>query len=338
MKRMFRASWSLLALSGTLACWLLHPGVFREAAAQPTYVPTPANEAFVRRFVADNLEFMLLHEMGHMMIQETKQRLLGPEEYMADAFAAAVLTSGSRGADDRNPLVSVAQFWNQVHNDAQARNPGHYNWADIHGQPAQRAYMAVCILYASDPAKWIGFARSLGLTEKQMQVCVGEASRNKQDWSSVIAEKLNTGTPAYQIIAPVFSPNVAVFLNQVDSSLPAEIHGSLSNGRRLTDDSKALDIVARAIKRMRTPLHATIHTKAIPGADVQSLQRNVQHPRQADPNLYDYNVVGDSCLDKKGQPVDNAYWDRTSRSIILCYALVNAVEDIGRQIASAPRK
>ena len=251
----------------------LDPPAGSSTASRPVYKPTPAREVAVRRFVADVLVFTALHEMGHMMIQETKQKHLGQEEAMADSFAAAVLTFGSRGADDNNPLAAAAKFWYQAHLNQQVGNQGQYNWADIHGQPAQRAYQAVCVLYVSSPQRWVTLARSLGFDEDGLGRCSKEAAQNKHDWDAIVAENHIGG-----FLAPVFAPYVAVFLYKIDSTLPIDVRAYLSHGRQLIEDSKVLNSVGRSIKQLNVVRHAAIHQKAIPGVNTESLQRDIQHP------------------------------------------------------------
>src|SRR5271169_7088693 len=62
---------------------------------------SPKDRLGLAEFVAGNMLFALLHEMGHAVVSDTGLPVLGKEEDAADAFAATRLISVASGFSDR---------------------------------------------------------------------------------------------------------------------------------------------------------------------------------------------------------------------------------------------
>ena len=71
---------------------------------------SPKERQGLAEFVAGNMLFVLLHEMGHAMVTEMVLPVLGKEEDAADAFAATRLISVGSGFSDR-VLTEAAKGW-----------------------------------------------------------------------------------------------------------------------------------------------------------------------------------------------------------------------------------
>jgi hypothetical protein len=327
--------------------WGANPGIPQVTPLAPasSYIPTPDNEAKLNRFVSDVLLFVLLHEMGHMVISEFHVPVLGREEDAADRFAAAVMTGNlSDGPEAKtHSLLSVGLFWDAWHRSEQTSAPGQYNWADEHGQHEQRAYAIVCLLYGAAPQRYAEVAQHAALEPSRRQSCIREAAKNRTDWGGVISSSLNTPKG---VIPEMSSPIVAVIYRPIDGGLTESQRAALSHERQVAESLKILDLIASQIKLLQKPVEENggvvrlRRTPVLSGLEMLiDLHRHVQHPDPANLallDLYDYTVIGDSCLNNNKQPIINAFWNAKSRSITLCYSLVGMIENFGKSIISTP--
>lgn len=106
------------------------------------------------KFVLGNVEFVLLHELAHLVIHEKDIPILGPEETAADTIAATVLILGERlDQAERQRAISYvlaaaeafALAW-QMGSELGAQV--HY-WG-VHALDIQRYHHIICLLYGSN--------------------------------------------------------------------------------------------------------------------------------------------------------------------------------------------
>ena len=108
------------------------------------------------QFVAGNMLFVLLHELGHAAMQEMALPILGRQEDQADNFAIINLLNIGNKVSHR-VLVEAAKGW--FLSDRRDRRDGEPQaYFDEHGLDQQRAYNIVCLVYGSDPANMTDLA------------------------------------------------------------------------------------------------------------------------------------------------------------------------------------
>ena len=106
-------------------------------------------------FIVGNMLFVLLHEIGHVLITELGLPVLGREEDAADAYATVTILAMKDEFSER-VLTQAAKGW--FYGDRRDRmelTPVVYY--DAHSLSQQRAYQIVCYMVGSDPQQ---FARS----------------------------------------------------------------------------------------------------------------------------------------------------------------------------------
>ena len=132
-------------------------------------------------FVLGNIEFLLLHEIGHFLIAEKSIPVIGPEENAADYIATLALIREEPldpTQQDRalKFLVSAADAfaiaW-QAGNAAGAEVP----YWESHALSIQRYYQVACLLYGSDPVAFERVPQIAGLPEARARSCVAEYER-----------------------------------------------------------------------------------------------------------------------------------------------------------------
>jgi hypothetical protein len=329
----------LMALAGALA------GCGKRADLPPRYEPTPENEAARAQLTDGAMTFVLLHETGHMLIHRYHLPIIASEEDEADHFAAAALAGAldpgtpSRAQAQAGELAmsGAASYFDHMHRDNVAHNlqPA---WSDEHGEPAQRAFNLLCLLYGGSPPKYAHMARFSGLPSQRIEACPGEAKENKEAWakfvldayhndhlSRVVESDFSTPSPANMMLqvmrpqaaAPLVtvpgSRKVGVFYNPVPDNLDPAARAKLLRGEQIARSGHA---ISEAVDVMRqAPMPWMLYD-----------------PRHAG-ETYAYRLVGDPCL-KGAHPDSNAQWDGSTRTITYCYGLVADLDDNSRDVVA----
>jgi hypothetical protein len=167
-----------------LACAALLLGAAAPAGAdaQPRQ-PRAAeqHEPAAVAFVVGNVEFLLLHEIAHFLIDEKGVPIIGPEENAADYIATLALlreesldpTRESRG---REFLLSAADAFGAAWRTGQELGADVPYWS-AHALSIQRYYQIACLLYGSDEAAFARVPQIAGLPPERAQSCAAEFAR-----------------------------------------------------------------------------------------------------------------------------------------------------------------
>src|SRR6516165_3406665 len=136
-------------------------------------------------FIAGNTLFVLLHEMGHVLIAEMRLPVLGREEDAADTFAALTMLKISTSFSQR-VLAAAAKGW--FLSDRRDRQTGAEPlFYDEHNLSQQRAYQIVCFMVGSDPAKFKSLADETNMPEARQQRCKEEDyPKAARAWDTVL--------------------------------------------------------------------------------------------------------------------------------------------------------
>jgi hypothetical protein len=140
-------------------------------------VPVSAND----EFVLGNVQFMLLHELAHLVIGEKHIPILGSEEYAADYIAAMLLIRPLEGLPvDHEMLLRFAVntadgFVAAWERSAEFASPIPY-WG-THALHVQRFSTVACLLYGSDPERFAGLPRAVEMPAERAASCPEEFGR-----------------------------------------------------------------------------------------------------------------------------------------------------------------
>lgn len=167
-------SWLLLTLTGVSLAQ-------SDGAAWPF-------ESTLEEFVVGNAQFVLLHELAHLVIDEKNVPVLGPEEAAADYIAAMMLIR-PRGApppgDDRllKVAVNTADAFSIAWQRQSELGQEIPYWA-AHALTVQRFSTLACLLYGSDPDRFVQLPDMLDMPPVRAQGCRHEflSASRAIDW------------------------------------------------------------------------------------------------------------------------------------------------------------
>jgi hypothetical protein len=129
-------------------------------------------------FVLGNVQFVLLHELAHLVIDEKKVPVLGSEEYAADYIAAMMLIRPVSGLPVANETllrfaVNTADgFVIAWERSAEFASPIPY-WG-THALTVQRFSTVACLLYGSNPERFAALPGLVQMPFARAQSCPGE--------------------------------------------------------------------------------------------------------------------------------------------------------------------
>lgn len=146
------------------------------------------SEAQIRdriEFVAGNVIFATVHEVGHMVITELGLPVLGREEDAADSYAVTTMLKVGDNLSDRI-LIQSARGW--FMSDARAKKQkASLVFYDEHGLDRQRAYNIVCLMVGSDPERFSKAADLTKMPEERQGTCQGDFSNASWSWEKALA-------------------------------------------------------------------------------------------------------------------------------------------------------
>ncbi len=127
------------------------------------------------------VDFILMHEVGHALVDVLDLPITGREEDVADQLAVYVLVrGGDKGAQAAVAGVTALQ---PSTNDFDATA-----LADEHSLGPVRIYNVMCWIYGSDPVKYSQLVDGGSLPEERAVRCPGEWDRMAKAWQRLLAD------------------------------------------------------------------------------------------------------------------------------------------------------
>lgn len=129
-------------------------------------------------FAVGNVEFMLVHEIAHFLIDEKNVPILGPEENAADYIATlALLREAPLDPAHENRalrfLAAAADAFALAWQTGLTAGTDTPYW-ESHGLSIQRYYQIACLLYGSDPVAFASVPQLAGLPPERSRSCTSE--------------------------------------------------------------------------------------------------------------------------------------------------------------------
>jgi len=142
---------------------------------------------------------ILLHETAHALIDILDIPAVGPEEDVADEFAAMVtIDSAERSelghANVRAMVNSNYALWTQFKKsavvsvgDAKVIDPRHLEIYDSHSPDIRRAYHTLCLLYGAFPLRYEWIPLAVSMDEGSAGHCIRDFGRKKGAWYRLLS-------------------------------------------------------------------------------------------------------------------------------------------------------
>jgi hypothetical protein len=135
-------------------------------------------------FVIGNTLFALLHEIGHVLINEMKLPVLGWEEDAADTYATLRLLQVGTNFS-LHALAEAARNWflNERRDRQTGAKPLYY---DEHDLNQQRAFHVVCLMVGSDPARFKALADANRMPQERQESCKKDFDKASWSWNTIL--------------------------------------------------------------------------------------------------------------------------------------------------------
>ncbi|MDB9527792.1 DUF4344 domain-containing metallopeptidase [Oscillatoria sp. CS-180] len=127
------------------------------------------------------LGFVMLHELGHALIDILDVPVLGKEEDAADQFATIILSMSDIG----QVAAESTAVW--FYTSAQQQDYANIPYWDEHSLDIQRFFNVICMLYGGSPETYGGLMQELGVSERRAELCQQEYFAAWETWKVVLA-------------------------------------------------------------------------------------------------------------------------------------------------------
>jgi len=143
----------------------------------------------LRQFVKGTLRFVILHELGHGLIDVYELPVLGREEDAADRFAIFWLSPDGAGEDGLDAIGAMEWWLASARLSSASRQQ--LPWWGEHGIDEQRGFQIACLLYGAAPDDFGPLAGRVGIPEARRQGCQVEAYKNQRAWAGLLRPRVS---------------------------------------------------------------------------------------------------------------------------------------------------
>lgn len=152
----------------------------------------------VHDFLRGAMRGTLLHETAHALIKILDLPLVGPEEDVADEFAAMVTIAAAERSEfgHRNALALVdtsLTLWNLFKQGAtvsigssQVFDSSSLERYDSHSPSIHRAYHTLCLLFGAFPDRYVLIPEQVGMSDGDKAMCVDDYQRKARAWGRIL--------------------------------------------------------------------------------------------------------------------------------------------------------
>lgn len=136
--------------------------------------------------VGDVVDFVLLHELGHLLVDQLDLPVTGREEDAVDRLATVLAIELVEGGADL--AVAGADFFG-VLGDSRSEF-AHEDFFDEHLLDEQRFGDISCLVYGSDPDALARVARDAGIPQDRRARCAEEYAQARDSWLALLDEHI----------------------------------------------------------------------------------------------------------------------------------------------------
>src|SRR5690606_5649826 len=142
------------------------------------------DDAELAEAVSGAYRFIVLHEVGHALVQVLELPITGREEDAVDQLSSWLLIGDARG--DGAVLSAAAAF----SINGELHGVGENDFANEHSLDQQRYFNMVCWVYGHDPERHADLVAITGLPPERAARCKDEYARLDASWRRLLGEHL----------------------------------------------------------------------------------------------------------------------------------------------------
>lgn len=144
-------------------------------------------DGYPLQFLLANLRFMLLHEVGHALVDQLELNVTGREEDAVDQLAATLMLTLAQTDDSSAEVAMDLDMAGRFFlTGAEQGGYGLADYADVHALGEQRYFNLMCMLYGADPMRYQGVITSGRLPKSRAMRCPQESRRIIRAWSRTL--------------------------------------------------------------------------------------------------------------------------------------------------------
>jgi hypothetical protein len=214
-------------------------------------------------------------------------------------------------------LIDVTKFWKafSVLEASDARVHGR-DLAERHGSAEQRAARVGCFLYGLAPKKFGSVADYFNIRDRD--ACVRDAARRLKENQRIFSEKELSCYPDHSLC-----PSVAIIAEPWAKGDRAAEHGA-----QLGDHiGVTLEAADRLSSRQLPRGMKRYNPKGTKPNDPWPIA--LLEPGDPEIKLVNYRVYTKACAAADDY---NAFWEPSTRSLVICYHLIDLIDQIGMKV------
>ncbi len=173
----------IVAVTGLLAA----SGVFAQDL-------TNAQRDAAITFVLNNTRHTLLHEIGHLFVDQFDLPVLGREEDAVDNYATLIMLMEGKPSSIEG-LVDTVDGWVYSVKRTPGRGFVNSDFYAAHSLDIQRSFAIACLMVGKDRATHTRFATRAGLPDYRQESCEEDFRLARHGWDSVLAPHVRNGAP-----------------------------------------------------------------------------------------------------------------------------------------------
>lgn len=194
-------------LHRTIASLAMFFAVAAPLAAQDL---TNAQRDAAINFTLNNTRHTLLHEIGHLFVDQLDLPVLGKEEDAVDTFATLTML-GEGTPESLQGLVDTVDGW--VYAEKQGRRRGYSNsdFYGMHSLDVQRSFAMACLMVAHDYDGFTWFATRVGIPHDRQESCEEDLRLAHHGWTSLLDPHRRSAAASNPEIAVIYRPHDSAY-------------------------------------------------------------------------------------------------------------------------------
>jgi hypothetical protein len=159
---------------------------------------TNAQREAAIQFALNNTRHTMLHEIGHLLVDQLELPVLGREEDAVDMMATLLMLDTETEADVIG-LQDTIEGW--LYSESFRPSRGYVNSAfyGAHSLDIQRSFAMACLMVGSDYERHTQYATRISLPIDRQKSCAEDYRIAERGWSTVLEPHRRHGAPASQV-------------------------------------------------------------------------------------------------------------------------------------------